>query len=362
MEKSGDNGVIVNGTVEPSRFSQLEIDGPNGAAHGDGAPIPSVVPQGPVPVPVVEPTAPATAPATATSMATGNIVAVDLPSEVTGCVLFWRLSGDVDLGQLIQAWGNKGLDSKLLPEVPSVRIAFSRAVKIVESRHRIVRKGPNGTVFVVDEVPTIVEGESQVELQVNYQYGVNPTTGVMFGILPKGSKGDQGQCEVMGGMIQVEFDRLRSSLATVDTSNWLVRLAGAMSGVPLRDRGGVYFIPREAVAQLRAVKAALTEAGAKHCLYEIPAMHSAEAVSAVLDAVTVEANDFMTEIENAVNSGDIGRKSAVTRGGELAELKSKVEAYSKLLGVSFTSVLGRIESVAKSLKSVATRGELLEID
>ena len=57
-----------------------------------------------------------------------NIVAVLDNPEEAGAIIWWRLSGELSLETLRDAWGAASLDSKLLPKEPTAVTAMARVL------------------------------------------------------------------------------------------------------------------------------------------------------------------------------------------------------------------------------------------
>lgn len=339
MENTADN-----------RFSLIEIDGaPADDAAKIATEVRDIVTQfNPATVPLP---APIQTPAPAAPKVENRMIAVSAPSESTGAVVYWQLSGVVNLEALHDAWLAAGLDELLLPEAVSPAVALSRAVKELQGRDVLIRKHPRGGWAVVCErkdgnslsygvgARVYLEGD-KVQFSAE-EYTVEETATVSASVL-------------------AEYGLALTSFSTIDISSWLVWLAGKLSAVPLRERGGIYFVPRDSVATVRKIKAALAGISA-NVVHEIPAMHSAEAVSAVLDALTREANTEIQAVEDEV-TGEISRCIANNRIGRIADLERKILSYEDLLGVDFGDFKTRISAIRSKLATKATRIELLEVN
>jgi len=174
------------------------------------------------------------------------------------------------------------------------------------------------------------------------------------------TKGFEGEAQMEYDRVIAEYNLQRASLNVVDISGWLVKLSNQMDAVPLRDRGGIYFIPAANVENFRKVKAALA-AVSGNVVYEIPAMHSAETVTSIVDAVARDAGAFIDDVEGELN-GDMGVRAAKNRVDEVQEMLKKVRRYEGVLGQKFTATADKLSALVGRLQKVTTRASQLEID
>jgi len=127
-------------------------------------------------------------------------------------------------------------------------------------------------------------------------------------------------------------NHLLSHCETKDLSAALVGTAKALSGVPLRERGGFYLLPPSTCAVWARLKPGLEQLGVRPIRIE---MHDApDNVSAAREAargaLEADIQQLMTDLEKA--SGEGMRQHALTRRVELCkELKAKAELYRGVL-------------------------------
>ncbi|KKN38749.1 hypothetical protein LCGC14_0750120, partial [marine sediment metagenome] len=268
-----------------------------------------------------------------------GIVAVTESMETAGCIVWWRLSGSTDGYALRQAWEDAGLPEDLVPELPSAEKALRRAVIEQRERRRLVRplEGTKGWA-VVDEAASGDDLDYSVRLKVT----LNKIGHVS--IEPEGAVGSDE--------IKAAYQRHLAQLAQTDISTWLVRLAARVRAVALRDTGGVYFIPREQVAQWRRMAGALGAASASR-VFEVPALKSDEAIEAVLDAVAREAETAAEVMEEELAKENLGERALRTRTERCGAIEEKLSTYEKLLGTSLDALHDRLEVLQAGLATAA---------
>jgi len=244
-------------------------------------------------------------------------------AATAGTISYWRLSGTVNMVLLNAAWSRQGLPLNLLPHPPSDETALSRAVKEEAQKRVLVRPlAPRGAWAIVRE-------ETSAEIVLRYTTLVTVRTlqgGVAFtreGATP------EVHAEITQ-RITANCARHRGELAPEDIGTWLVKLACAKSGVALRDTGGIYFVPRDHTEFWGKVVTAI-ESVSNHRVFRIPAMRNSEAIDAITDAVTQEAETIVRQMEAKLQG--LGDRALATRRKACEELLAKVSAYDALLGV-----------------------------
>lgn len=317
-----------------SRFAFLELDNDIVAP----APAPVAPPKVTV-VPVID--IPVVAPSKE-----GKLVAVAQADESTGAVVYWQLTGTVHTETLKNAWLAAGLREDLLPKQIGPTMAFSRALKEFECRNVLVRKHNKGGwgILATQEV----EGKMAFVETARVWLGEDNTI-----------KFDGAETGWALEDLERLFRDAMENLSHIDVSAWFVWLLGQFHAVALRDRGGIYFVPRQAMELFHQAKAVI-ETVSQHVLCEIPAMHSSEAVQAIFDAISREAADTLMDVANEI-AGDIGPRAARNRMEDLNTLKTKVAGYEALLGRELGGVKDQIKALNAKLNEVSSRTSLLEV-
>lgn len=285
-----------------------------------------------------------------------GLIAVATSSDVTGGVIYWQLTGEVNRDELVAAMVEQGLSEEDAPALPTPEVALGRAAKELQSRSVLIRKLKVGGWAVVSE--SEVQGALQHQQIVRvFLQGEKDQETIKYAATP----GFEAEAALEADRIIAEYNKARAALSVIDLSSWLVRLASkTLEGVPLRDRGGIYFVPRANIEAVRKVKAAL--AAKSGCIiHEIPAMHSSEAIAAIYDAVGSESSAFISEVESELEAG-IGPRAAKNRVKEVEVFLKKVRNYESLLGQKFTAPADKLAKLVERLNKATTRASQLEID
>jgi len=353
-----------------SRWDMLEVDDYDEAAAAarkiEEAAAPSAPAPVPAPAPVLRSVAPLeferglrpmgeASPAVALGNMVDKLVAVEKADGSTGAVVFWSLPGEVDVEKLRAAWEAAGLEVSEVPEVPSTTVALSRAVKTRTSKTRFVTEHPDGGWVLVDEV----RAGHTLDYKVGVHFKLEPD-----GSVSVGSDGTVPWAEesAEADAVRAEFARLRyGKLSAHDTSVWLVKLAAGLRAVSLRESGGFYFVPKSGVEKWKKIKTALTSCSA-YVLSEIPAMHSAEAIAAVLEAFSREASVAVAEMTNELVAGTLGNRGNANRLRACDDITAKLVSYEELLGVKLDAPKARVKELRGKIAMATNRTALLEVD
>lgn len=345
-----------------SRFAQLEIDqDPTCPKHTDvalvegkctfceiiarrnGAP-PVRTPVGPRVEAQPAPTAKAVA---------SKLVVVEAGEQETGAVVYWSLSGDMNYTNLETAWAAQGLDPKWLPRKTSPKVALREAAKSLENSERFCGEHPDGGWAIKGKKTSVIDTP-------NGQVVANPLLCRIFLNQENKLTGSGPIASQVAAQARAAYD---TSLATVEgASTWLVDIVGArLVGTALRPTGGFYFVPKAQKSNLEKFKQAIMSVSS-HKVYCIPAMHSADMVEAVLDALVREVSDAVKAAEEAARDENKGRRAATSLANDLGELADKVVGHEKLLGVTLGNLTASIKAIQVKLMEKATRFNQLEVE
>lgn len=276
-----------------------------------------------------------------------NVVAIagKIP-EHAGAVIWWRLSGDVDIGELTKNWT---LPKKLLPKVASPKVALTRAVGDLKEKDRFIRrfKGEEGGYVIVNEKKDDVkimnfEVQCHVYLDDSYRIVIDP----MKHHLRK--------------TIQQSFERHQTLLEARDIGHWLsTKVTDALKAVSLRDTGGVYFVPHGSLPMLKKLTTVLKKC-TDHVLFQIPALKSDEAVAAIVDALLREAAAEAKSVEDAIDTRTLGPRALKGKEAQCKTMIEKLASYEEFLGKSLDKMrdrLTKLASAAMEASMAADRGQ-----
>lgn len=265
-----------------------------------------------------------------------------MDGQATGAIVWWRLSGEVNVDTLQKAWLDANLGGELLPEPPTPHTALGRAMRELAERRRLVRslKGHKGW-GVVDETATDTTLDYQLQIKASIEDG-------KLKVEPSG--------HTLADEVKLKYATYSSTYTVTDTSALLSAVVKSLHAVPLRDTGGVYFVPRNKTDELRRVVTVLKSVS-DHRVFEVPALKSDEAVEAILAALISEADKETSEMETEFDTAELGGRALRTRAGRAESLLSKVKEYETLLGTNLQAITERVAGLKDALVTAALSAE-----
>lgn len=271
--------------------------------------------------------------------AAGVIAVTD--ADTAGCIIWWRLEGELALGELQAAWAAAGLDEKLLPKNPSPAECLSRSVRTFQDKRRLARPLGRGKGWALVAEMLTASNDLRYHTVVKAYLDDDKIMQVIEG------------SEEMKDRLAASFQHHQATLLSADVSIWLSNvLVPKLEAIKLRDTGGVYFIPRQHVETLRKWVEILRSISG-HVVYEVPALQSDEAVEAILAALMAEADHEIGAMETELDTEELGKRAVKTREAKCEALRAKLETYAELLGVSMSQTNERIEGVQAALVEAA---------
>lgn len=270
-----------------------------------------------------------------------SLIAVpNAAAGTAGHIVYWRLSGGLDLANLGAAWRAQGLDPAMLPEEPSATVALRRAVSTLKRSDRTIEATKEGLVVLdktadVEKLSKRLVASLDLVDRIRVTYAKDPDEAIA---------------------VSLAFTAALTQLAQADVSPWLSDVMADLRAVPLRDTGGVYFVPRSATERFNRVLTALRGSTA-HVIAAIPALDSDEAVAAVLDALQTEANKELETIRREMETEDLGERALNTRIEKTEAVEGKLAAYENLLGGNLDAVRDRLQAMRAELTVAMTKAQ-----
>jgi hypothetical protein len=268
-----------------------------------------------------------------------ELIVVNGADGTAGRIVYGKLKGTVEVDTLADVWEEKGLDKKLLPQQPTLEYALRRAFKELGAKRMLVR--PLGDD--VDGYALVHEDAQGSDLDHEVE---------LKGEIVKGSDGERHlqltpHDHPMAEQVKRRFLEAQDELDTTLFSNWFwTKIPPHVDAVCHRPKGGMYFVPRHRLDEWYKVVAAVQEVS-EHRIFNIPAMYCDEAIEAILDAVTTEAEEMAKKIDAELKAAQAGAKEmgvrAMNNRVALCDAAAeKLEAYEDLLGAKLDAIQERV--------------------
>jgi hypothetical protein len=277
-----------------------------------------------------------------------NIVVTSQNTESCGAIVMWTLTGEVRVAPLNSALVAAGAADEELLVAASPAAALARAAKAQATRNiggvrRLVRPIRDGLLAVVEE--RVTSGETahseDLELKTVAIAGVDAD-----GLLDQ-LRGDPGVCAA----IEAQYNAERDSISHTELSGWITQLVERSGGVPLRGRGGVYFVPRTQISHFESLAKAL-ESVSESRVYAIQALQSDEAVEAILDSVARDTEAELAGVADDLEAGTMTPLKAKRRETVIARLEARLSEYEALLGRRHAGCRDHLETLQGCLANL----------
>lgn len=287
----------------------------------------------------------------------------EIERRACGRIVFWTCNGTVTC-ETLQAALTAATSSAEPPDPPSPLDALHRAAgavaKIVKGEAHHVSRGRWAVTTRTSEIVEKAEEEEGVQSATDALAEQLTATGALkqlvYDVDVVGSVDKEGVLSVEGTRgateLRTAYNAALAALAPSDVSAWLKIKALKLGAVRLRQRGGIYFIPKSAVVKWEKMVAAL-EGCSKHKVHSLPSMKSADAVEAILTAVAEDTRKACEKIAAEIADADLGARALKNRETVTADLLKRVEQYEALLGARLDDLRVAIDETRAAVATAA---------
>lgn len=274
-----------------------------------------------------------------------TLAIVDEDSSTCGALALWNCA-TTTRKEFRDNWIAQGLSEDWLKSDPGKDAILGRAVKELKGKHLFARKVGAAWLLVREQV-----GDQSAA------YDVVATI----------TLGDSGPVvELQGAPSSTElqlvasFQRVAGEMTAADVGqflSWVLRVK--LSGVSLKDNGGVYYVPPMHKDTLAKIRAACAPLGCR--VSNFPAAKTASVIADVLAAMEAEASAALAEVEASVqeardkaaseDKGHVHKATIRATSQHLDTLRAKLSTYGATFGQKFGALNDRIYAVRTALTS-----------
>lgn len=185
--------------------------------------------------------------------------------------------------------------------------------------------------------------------------------GQIVALAPEGSVGEQAALD-LAASIAARANHLLSHAETRDLTDALVGAVKTLSGVPLRENGGLYLLPPSKAGTFAALLPGLRALGVRPIRIE---MHDApdnvsSAAEAAKGALEADIAALLEDLKRA-SAGEIGKLAVANRVRMCGELKARADLFRDVLQGVVDEIGTRCDEVAAAFDKVLA-GECGEDD
>ena len=224
-----------------------------------------------------------------------------------------------------------GLDPRTAPAAPSPETAFKRAVQHTASsalcKGYLLREIDNtGAELVI----AVVE-ETKLRQQRDLRFATVDT--VTFDKINRTRRTRSANDHPVSSSVEAWFVAFNGALTADDVRGWLQKRLGDLMAVPLRENGGVYWVPSIYASTVRMLAQVIGSLG-RSAMSVVPQFDGAEA----RDSIGGAARETLVD-ELEVLAGEIAAFDAKTRGATMRRrletfdaLRNRADIYARMVG------------------------------
>jgi uncharacterized protein DUF6744 len=290
----------------------------------------------------------------------GLTVISDVNVATAGIVTYWNIA-TTKLPALISALKQTGLRIKP-PSRPTNAATLHRAILSLCSETKLAsgelfcRSSKNSTFMIVHQVGSELMRLLQVSFVINDHGAQVPkveifsdttmTTGVTH----------------MAWKISDYYSRELELLPAADLGDWLISTIKEhpFNAVPLRDNGGVYFVPNSARETWELLIDTIHAVNPACVFHELPAVRSEDAAFAVTEALSIQIKQTVNGIRSELESGDLKTRALATRAEESKALLLRIRVYEQSLGVQLDDLVQLCHGLEISVATATLAAEAQE--
>lgn len=261
-----------------------------------------------------------------------------------GVIVSWKAPTEVSFHNLRDAITNAGLDASLARDMLP-RHAFSRAATEM-SEARIIKKVEESKDRLVFQFTKEYLHSGEWQYAKEAVLSLNKKTGDVF-----------SQDYTLANHAQLLVHKHIMRRTAADVSRIVQKVFEKYGGdlVPLRDQGGVYFVPDSCAWLVQAVESLLLAIGGglrKFQLHGGDDSTDASVANAMADHVLALVKDFRDSCESITKESD--QEVVVRRLNGLKDLRAKLTAYSTLLAYHSTNLETAMDDAEDALLAKLT--------
>jgi len=278
-----------------------------------------------------------------------------------GDLISWNTERiDVSREAVRRLFATEGL-ADLIPDMEPATALSRAAAEVKRPSGIIVRpfarpKGDTSAAVGI-YVQTPRDGERGDDYPCGARCRVDRATSVIVGLPPEGAPAID-EALVHAEAMAAHANHLITHCETKDLSLAMVAAAKALSGVPLRDRGGFYLLPPSTCPAWARLKPGLEQLGVKPIRIE---MHDAPdnvavARAAAQGALEADIAELMQDLEKAGSEGM--RQHALTRRVEICrELMAKADLYRGVLAGVTDQITAKVQDLQRRFEKHLSAGD-----
>ncbi len=258
-------------------------------------------------------------------------MSVEKKIKYNGITVFWSLTDGTNIEVLRDGFEEIGW-LHLLPEVQEDSQALRRALAHHFPGKRTLIRPLKGIVGYA----VVNEDASGDEMEYDEEVRMGLVDGKLFS-----NPMDHPLREAVSDTYRFE----KKLVTAAKLGGVLVRAARELNGIPLRPRGGFYWIPDSSAEKWEQIVDVVERARSGNVTWKMKTTTDENTVEAVCDSLVIQVENQLAKLESDLEEGELGKRALKTREKDAQELDSLVANYEEILGKTLEGLRSRASEV-----------------
>tara|TARA_R100001594_G_scaffold29905_1_gene55735 strand:- start:1839 stop:2654 length:816 start_codon:yes stop_codon:yes gene_type:complete len=251
--------------------------------------------------------------------------------DYNGSIVYWSLSDGTNIHLLRQGLQDIGR-AHLIPETRVDLQALQRSIReAFPGKRTLVRplSGKPGYAVVHEH-----SGGTEMEYEEEVRFAV--VANEIFC-----SESNHPKL----AFIEDEYQNQKDLVTANKLGGVLVKACQELQGIPLRNRGGLYWIPEANRLKWEEIVRVVERCNIRNTTSLVKTTTDKKTLDAVCDSLVHQVSKKLENLETSLEEGELGKRGLKTREREAQELDDLVQTYEKILGKTLTSLRDRASDV-----------------
>ena len=261
-----------------------------------------------------------------------------------GVIVWWSLTDGTNVNLLREGFEDLDL-GHLVPEVSENSQALKRSLRThFPGRDKLIRPIRGACGFAV-----VQEDDSGKEME--YDEVLRVVVANISNAVPDAAEHVRHQVVTnpldhpFRSAIHESYLFEKELIPAASLGKVLVQACREISGIPLRPRGGMYWIPKASVESWDKIVAVVENANRGNKTWKMKTSTDPESIQAVCDSLMIQVENQLATMEEELQGGELGKRALETREQAAKNLDSLCKTYEGILSLTLEDLRGRVQSV-----------------
>jgi hypothetical protein len=261
---------------------------------------------------------------------------------ISGGVVFWSLGGATNFDTLLAKWTALGHEKSAPDRISPLDATKAALADLYGNRDQEINRAKRRAGYVVHRRKAGLLDDTDFDERVKVYVDPGPTPGT-YRMTVGGPDADEAR-------IRTAVDAQLGILPPSKVTAGLVAIVRSYGGVPLRETGGIYWIPEHNMAAWEQVARATEQSGSGNQIYAARTVLDDEGKRAVLAAIRSDINAAVEKMTQEVMEGGMTSERALKhRREQIQQMESRVAEYESALGIALDDIRAGLDSITRAI-------------